>query len=263
MAGSPDVLGIITGATLRIRAAPARTLHLNALFPDFASGLAAMREAQRESIVQTDMRLSDAAETRFHRRLAGMNPTLWQRMEELYRGMRRFDDSAAALEIAFSGSAADVEIARTRFSILAKKLGAVTRDAVTPPDYRPLLLDRGVTVDRVCASASWSKLPVLYTALRAALDQAMRAHALRDGAHGLVLGRIAGARHDGADLTCTFIFPRCLNGDVAQAQAIRQAALDVLAAHTRTSSALETNVLRAIKAVLDPKNILNPGTPPA
>jgi alkyldihydroxyacetonephosphate synthase len=260
MAGSSGALGIVTAATLRIRAAPARSLRLNTLFPDFASGLAAMREAQRESIVRIDMRLSDAAETRFHRRLAGMNPTLWQRIEDLYRGMRRFDDGAAALEIVFSGSAADVDIARKRFSALAKKLGAVTRDAVMPPDYTLLLLDRGVTLDSICASASWSNLPVLYAALRTALDQAMRAHAPRDGAHGLVLARIADARHDGADLTCTFVFPRLLNDDVAQAQAIRQAALDVLAAHARTSSALETDILCAIRAVVDPKNILNPGT---
>lgn len=263
MAGSPGAFGIVTAVTLRIRVAPARTLSLNYLFPDFASGLAAMREAQRESIVKVDTRLSDTAETRFHRRLAGMNPTLWQRIEDFYRGMRRFGDTAAALEIAFSGSTADVEIARKRFSALAKKLGAVTRDAVVPPDYPPLLLDRGVTVDTVCASASWSNLPVLYAALRAALDQTMRAHAPRDSAHGLVLARISEARHDGANLTCTFVFPRLLNGDVAQAQAIRQTALDVLAVHARTSSALETDLLRAIKAVVDPKNILNPGTPPA
>ena len=35
--------------------------------------------------------------------------------------------------------------------------------------------------------------------------------------------------------------------------------LDVLAAQTRTTTALETDALRAIKAVLDPKNILSPG----
>lgn len=256
-----NTFGIVTAATLRIRAAPVRTLHRSYLFPDFASGLAAMREAQRESVAQASVRLSDAGETRFHRHLAGVRPTLWQRMEDIYRGVRRFDDSTAALDIAFSGGADDVEISRRRFAVLAKRLGARTRAAqMPPPDYRTLLLDRGVTVDRVHAAASWSSLPVLYAALRAALDQAMRTHAPREGAHGLVVGRITGARPDGADLTCTFIFPRRLNGDVAQAQAVRQAALDVIAAQSRASSTLENDVLRALKSVLDPKNVL--GTPP-
>jgi alkyldihydroxyacetonephosphate synthase len=256
--------GIVTAATLHVHAAPARTLPQSYLFPDFASGLAAMREAQRESVGQPRVRLSDGGETRFQRRLAGMGqrPTLWQRMEDAYRGIRRLDDGAAALDIIFNGRAADVEIARKRFAALAKRLGARQCAPAAPAqDYRSLLLDRGVTVDRVRAAASWSNLPVLYAALRAALDQAMRLHAPREGAHGLVLAQVAGARHDGADLCCSFIFPRRLDGDIAQAQAVRQAALDVLGAQARAGSPLETDIRRAVKSVLDPKNIL--GTPPA
>ena len=250
-------LGIVTAAALHVHAAPARTLHQFYRFPDFASGLAAMRETQRESVAQPSVRLSDAGETRFHRRLAGMGQrsSLWKRLEEMVRGARQPDNGAAALDITFNGSAADVEIARKRFAALAKRLGAQTHDAEAPPqDYRPLLLDRGVTVDGMCTAASWSNLPVLYAALRTALDQAMRLHAPREGAHGLVLAQVTGARHDGADLCCTFIFPRRLSGDVAQAQAVRQAALDILAAQAHAGSTLDTDVRRAVKSVLEPKN---------
>ena len=243
--------GILTAATLQIRALPAATLHLDYLFPDFASGFAAMRGAQRECVAQISAALSDGEETRFHRRLAAMTqtPTLMQRITDIVRGQH--EESAAALRITISGGAADVETTRKRFAALAKKLGARTWDGVTPPDYRPLLLDRGVTVDQIHASASWSNLPVLYAALRTALDQAMRLHAPRAGAHGLVLAQITDARHDGATLTCTFLFPRLLNGDVAQAQAVRQAALDVLAAQNQPAE-----LRRAIGAVLDPAGIL-------
>jgi hypothetical protein len=74
---------------------------------------------------------------------------------------------------------------------------------------------------------------------------------------GLVLTQITGARHDGADLTCTFLYPRQLNGDIAQAQAIRQAALNVLAAHHCKKDAADEDVRHAISAVLDPAGILN------
>jgi len=243
--------GVLTAATLQIRALPAATLHLDYLFPDFASGFAAMRGAQRECVAQISVRLSDAEETRFHRRLAAMTqtPTLLQRITEIVRGQH--DESVAALRITISGAAADVETSRKRFAALARKLGARTWDGVTPPDYRPLLLDRGATVDQIRTSTAWSNLPVLYAALRTALDQAMRLHAPRAGAHGLVLAQITDARHDGATLTCTFLFPRLLNGDVAQAQAVRQAAVDVLAAQKQPAE-----LRRAIGAVVDPAGIL-------
>lgn len=255
--------GLVTAATLRIRAAPASTLHLDTLFPDFASGFAAMRETQRESVAYTSLRLSDAEETRFHRRLAAMTqaPTLLRRMTQMLRGLNQLGDNAAALSITFSGRTADVEISRKRFAALARKLGAQAWEAPTLSDYRPLLLDRGVTVDRVRASASWSNLPVLYAALRTALDQAMRTHAPRAGAHGLVLTQVTGARHDGAGLVCTFIFPRALNGDVAQAQAVRQAALDVLKTQMPKDSAQASDLRSAIRAALDPKAVLTSDAP--
>ena len=256
--GAPADFGIVTAATLRIRPVPASTLHLDYLFPDFASGFAAMRETQRESVAQAALRLSDADETRFRRRLAAMTQaqTLRRRITEVVRGLSQPGHSAAALSITFRGRTADVEISRKRFAALARKLGAQAWKAPTPQDYRPLLLDRGVTVDRVRASASWSSLPVLYAALRTALDQAMRIHVPRADAHGLVLTHITGARHDGAGLVCTFIFPRALNDDVAQAQAVRQAALDVLKAQMHKDNMQDSDLRRAIRAALDPSAVL-------
>jgi alkyldihydroxyacetonephosphate synthase len=255
LADSSPHFGIVTSATLRVRAIPASTAHLHMMFPDFASGLAAMREVRRESAGHIDVRLSDADETRFHRNLAVMDrrQTLMQRVTDIVRGLHGRSENGAAFNVSFSGSAADVEISRKRFTTLARRLGASPYENADVPDYRALLLDRGVTADRIRASATWSELPTLYTALRAALDQAMRRHAPRPGAHGLVLTQITGARHDGADLTCTFLYPRQLNGDVTQAESVRRVALDVLARKKDASDAVTRN---AIRAVLDPAGIL-------
>jgi len=119
--------------------------------------------------------------------------------------------------------------------------------------------DRGVSLDSLDISASWAKLPGLYVAVRAALKQAMRNHAPRPGAHGLVLCHVGAARPDGAVLTFTWLFPRILDDAITQARNIRQAAQ--AAAPTEDNNELEQDVRRSIKRVLDPGAILNPDRP--
>src|SRR5258706_7622974 len=59
MVGSRGMLGVITAATMRIRALPEKEEHRAYLFPDFASGLAVLREAQRTDLPHAFLRLSD------------------------------------------------------------------------------------------------------------------------------------------------------------------------------------------------------------
>jgi hypothetical protein len=54
----------------------------------------------------------------------------------------------------------------------------------------------------------------------------------------------------------TALYPRSLNDDVAQAQAIREAAQTAIAQQTGAPVRLATDVGRALKLVLDPKGIL-------
>ncbi|HKY18203.1 MAG TPA: FAD-binding oxidoreductase, partial [Rhizomicrobium sp.] len=69
MPGSKGSLGVVTGATLRVRALPAQEAYHAYLFPDFASGLAAMREFQRTGEPHAMLRLCDDGQTRFFRAL--------------------------------------------------------------------------------------------------------------------------------------------------------------------------------------------------
>lgn len=260
MRGSLGALGVITGATLRVQAAPARTHHIRCLFPDFASGLVALRAMQRCGLAHVEAHLSDADETRFRQWLDNRleRPSLWQRLDGLYRQIRQIDDKATALTLTFSGDDAGIEHARKQFAALARKLGALTRDAVPPQniDLNSLLLNHGAAADHLDAAASWADLPRLYVAVRGALDRAMRAHAPRPGAHGAVLCSVTQARHDGADLRFTFVYPRSLKDDVGQAVAIRRAGLTALAA--QPPGELATEIRNTIKGLLDPSGILNP-----
>ena len=71
-----------------------------------------------------------------------------------------------------------------------------------------------------------------------------------------MLGHIAGPRADGADLVMTAVYPRLLNGDVAQAKAIGAAAQAAILEQTGAATRPAGDVTRAIKLVLDPKGIL-------
>jgi alkyldihydroxyacetonephosphate synthase len=265
MHGSLGALGVITGATLRVCAVPARTHHVRCLLPDFASGLVALRAMQRCGLAHVAAHLSDADETRFRQWLDNRieRPSLWQRLDGIYRQLRHLDDKAAVLTLTFSGDDSEIELARKLFATLARKLGALIRDAMPPRDIdlNTLLLDRGAAADHLDATANWADLPRLYVAVRGALDRAMRVHAPRPGAHGLILCSVTEARHDCASLGFTFVYPRSLKDDVAQALAIRRAGENALAAHAPPHNQLSADLMRGIKQLLDPSGILNPQRP--
>ena len=261
--GSQGRLGIITSASLRVEALPARTEFRRYLFSDFAGGLTALREAQRQGLVRAGAWLRDAGETHFHRQMGEMGQ---RRMfsdwaGDIRRRLHHVDNHAAMLMIGFSGGESQVRNLRKNFDALARRLGALALGISSPqePDYRDLLMDRGLALDRIETRANWAKLPRVYAAMRASLDRAMRAGAPGDGAHGLVLARVSDAGHDSAKLRLTMIFPRALGDDVAQAQSVREAGLKALAELSGPGEAMDEKLRLGIKQMLDPKAILNPG----
>jgi alkyldihydroxyacetonephosphate synthase len=257
---SRGATGVITSASVRIQALPARCEYRRYLFTDFASGLTALREAR--GLAHAGTVLWDANLTRFRDQMEqiGRSRSLTERLGEIYRHVRQFDRQASALTIGFCGAESETDAARKRFDALAKRLGALAEGLCVPQkaDYRDRLLDRGLAMDGIETTASWSKLPGVYAAMRAALDRAMRVGAPRAGAHGLVLAQVCDIHHEGAKLRLTMVFPRMLGNDVAQAEAVRAAGLKALADMTAPSEPLEENLRRAIRQMLDPKAILGP-----
>ena len=258
MAGSRGRLGVITSARLRVRPQPDDPLCCAYLFSDFAAGLTMLREVVRRGLPHERLLLLDDGATRLDRALARHRWGRAERFYDVWRALRGFNTGAARLIINFSGNAAQRRLARRNFEALARRLGHFSLGAATlAPSYPcDALLDRGVGIDRLQFSATWSELPLRYVRLRSALVQAMRAHPALPGAQGLVLTQISEARSDGATVTVTWLFARKLDDEVAQATAIRRAALAASGSGTRPG--LERDMLDAIKRSLDPKNIVAP-----
>ena len=289
IAGSEGQFGIITEATLRVRPSPAEREYRGYLFRDFASGAAAIRQAMQEDIPAAMLRLSDAEETRFYRAFGAVGKKRGVKafVEQSYLDYHKIDARASALIAGFEGDAHEVADGRRRFAAIAKRLGAISvgRSPGTRwyegrfhgPYLRDPMMDRGVGVDTLETATSWAKIDGLASAVRGALENAIRETAPTNGAKGIVMCHISHAYPDGASLYFTFIFPRALDGEIAQWQTIKKAATDAVIANGGTLShhhgvgedhlpwmetekgALGLEVLRAVKRVFDPKGILNPG----
>ncbi len=287
--GSEGIFGIITEATVRIRSLPAASDYRHYLFRDFESGTTAIRTAMQKGVETTMLRLSDAAETRFTRQYSEVGQTrgMAQRITELHLEMRGFDGKACTLIAGFEGDATDVVHARKQFDAIARKLGALSQERrqgehwrqtrFKAPYLRDPMLDRGLGVDTLETAASWSKLGALYAATRAALEATILKTVPREGAKGMVMCHVGHSTADGASLCFTIIFPRALDGDIAQWKTIKQAASEAIVANGGTIShqhgigedhlpwisqekgALGIEALRAVKQALDPTGVLNPG----
>jgi hypothetical protein len=245
---------------------PKKEEHRAYLFPDFASGLAAMHQAQRLRPADLFLRLSDDGETRFAQALerADRDWNLPDYLFDVYLSIRRFGTGAARLIAGFSGEARDVSAERGYFGDLAKRAGALALgvDEKTAKQRflsgyrRDTLLDRGVGIDSLDLFASWAKLPGLYVAVRAALKQAMRAMPrvpARMGWCCAMSGRAVPMALFSLSPGC---FPASWTMRIRPSHAIRQAALAAASIEsTRNGSA---TCLAGIKRVVDPDAILNP-----
>ncbi|MBI1330059.1 MAG: FAD-binding protein [Alphaproteobacteria bacterium] len=289
MVGSEGTLGIITEATFKVRAIPEAIDYCGYLFHDFATGVAAIREAVQTGISVAMLRLSDPEETRFYRAFGtlGKKRSAFDGFADAVLKYRNFGPGACALIAGFEDTDDAVRANRARFARIARNLGAMNLGKAQGerwragrfhgPYMREPMMNRAVGVDTLETATHWSNIDRLHAAVRSALNTAIERTAPRPGAKGIVMCHVSHAYTDGASLYYTMIFPRALDGEIAQWKEIKTAASNAISAHGGTIShhhgvgedhlpwieaekgALSIEALRAAKRALDPKGIMNPG----
>ncbi|MET0297949.1 MAG: FAD-binding oxidoreductase [Microbacterium sp.] len=265
--GSEGAFGVLTEVTVRIRPLAGATAYAAWSFPDFAAGAAAFREATQRGIRPTVLRLSDETETT-------VNATLGGHLTRL-RG---------CLAVAtFEGAdAADADATRATLDAVFRAHGAKSRGEdparswergrYSSPALRDTLMDAGILAETLETATTWAHLSELKAAVTGALTTSLAA----DGTKPLVLCHISHVYPAGASLYFTVV--AALTADPAgQWGRAKDAASRAIGATHGTIThhhaigrdhrpyleaeigPLGVAVLRAVKAELDPRGIMNPG----
>lgn len=281
--GSEGTLGVITQAVVRLHPISRHRAFAAHLFPDFATGMTAVRGMMQADVRPAVLRLSDPDETAMALLLS--KSSHWSFKEHLshwYVRCRGLDLRRGALLVSiFEGPRRLVSAARRearRFLRLGLPLGSHParlwmKTRFRHPYLRDELMDRSVMVDTLETAALWERLPTIYVAAR----QALSASILKTAPSALVLSHLSHAYRDGASLYFIFMARQQAGGELEQWQMVKEAATQAI---LKNGGALSHHhgigsmhkpwvhlylgsgglaLLENLKRKLDPNNIMNPG----
>lgn len=273
--GSEGVLGIITEAAVRLHPIPEKKEYMGYLFAEFALGVSAARALMQEAVPTAMVRLSDSDETRFYAALQHGDGELGEATP------------FCVMLLGFEGTAEEVAQAGARARAIIEARGGMAlgegpgerwyHGRFLMPYLRDPMLDRGLGVDTLETATRWSNIETLHEAVRGAIARAIGERPGRAGGGAVVLSHISHSYPDGASLYFTFVFLRELADPIGQWRHIKRAASEAIAAHGGTIShhhgvgtdhlpwlgrekgPVGTELLRAMKAAVDPCGLMNPG----
>ncbi|WP_329781986.1 FAD-binding oxidoreductase [[Mycobacterium] crassicus] len=269
LVGSEGVFGVITRVRVRVHPVPATTRYEAWSFPDFATGAAALRAITQTGTGPTVVRLSDEAET-------GVNLASTEQI-----GEQQITGGCLAVTL-FEGTAEHTESRHTETRALLTAHGGVSlgeqparaweHGRFAAPYLRDALLAAGALCETLETATNWSNIAALKTAVTEALTTALA----DSGTPALVMCHISHVYPTGASLYFTVVAGQRGN-PIEQWRAAKTAAGEAIMAtggtitHHHAVGAdhrpwmrdevgeLGVQVLRAVKATLDPAGILNPG----
>ncbi|PQM48054.1 hypothetical protein C1Y40_01728 [Mycobacterium talmoniae] len=263
------MFGVITRVRLRVHPVPEATRYEAWSFPDFGTGAAALRAVTQTGTGPTVIRLSDEAET-------GVNLATTAAI-----GEQQITGGCLAITV-FEGTAAhaDARHAETRAVLAAHGGTSLGEDPArawehgrfSAPYLRDSLLAAGALCETLETATDWANV----AALKAAVTEALTAALGASGTPALVLCHISHVYPTGASLYFTVVAGQRGN-PIEQWRAAKTAASEAIMAAGGTITHhhavgvdhrpwmgaeigdLGVQVLRAVKATLDPAGILNPG----
>lgn len=291
--GSEGTLGVITEATMQVHPRSELRRTHGYLFLDFESGIEAMHECVRKECVPSMTRLNDPDKTALSLAFKPPSSQLSRVVSGVMKGYLRvkgFDFMRACLMLTtFEGSKADVARQRSQVNAIYRRFGAVDLGSSSGksfestkydfPHIRDFLMDRGITSDVSETSTVWSNIVPLYQASTAALRAAIL-NSGSDAESGIkpwVGCHISHTYQCGASLYLTFACRQQHGHEVIQylraKRAVQQSFIDhraTLSHHHAVGtehlpwladdiSPVGVMAVAAIKAGLDPGNVMNPG----
>jgi alkyldihydroxyacetonephosphate synthase len=259
--GSEGILGIMTEAWVRVLRRPLHRSSATVHFVDFASGCNAVRALAQSELYPANCRLLDP-------------------FEALINGV---SEGTAVMFLGFESADHPVVAWLERASELVRDAGGTVaaepsakewrRAFLRAPYVRDALITLGMIVETFESATTWERLPALLDAVQQNGTDALD----RLGIRGLITCRITHAYADGAAPYWTVIGFGDPNAQVEQWDNVKSVVSDVIAAqgstithhhavgrdhrqwYDRERPALFADSLRAVKTVLDPTGILNPG----
>lgn len=266
--GSEGTLGVVTAVRVRVRAVPEQKVYETWRFESFFKGAAAMRTLTQSGVMPTVLRLSDENETSIN--LA--------KPAEI-GGETETQGGGVLMIVGHEGTPTAVAAKRAAVTMLLEAAGGVclgdeggeawAKDRFHGPYLRDSLLDIGVLVETLETVTYWSRIEDVYAAVNAALVGAL-------GEATLVLCHISHVYETGCSLYFT-VATKASEEPLPQWMAAKRAACDALIDHGASIThhhavgrdhkawlegeigPVGVEMLRALKAELDPTGVLNPG----
>lgn len=279
--GSEGVLGVIPDVTVRVRPVPSVHRYEAWIAESFEAGAEIVRAMAQGPGLPDVVRVSDEEETQGSLALSGPRGAAG-RLLDRYLGLRKRRGGSLMIV----GLEGDEESVARRRALAVRALrsgGAVylgqaagrswEHGRYQGPYLRDTLMEMGALVETLETSHTWSRLGELHDAVGAAIHGSLAGQ----GTPGLVFCHLSHAYADGASLYFTFISRSRHGAELEQWRQVKGAACEAIVACGGTithhhavgrdhAPYMEAevgrtglDVLRAVKAQLDPAGIMNPG----
>ena len=281
--GSEGAFGIITRVSLRVRRLPDVRAYEGVMFPAFAAGREAFRDAAQSRAAADVMRLSDEAETATTLLMSGPTGLTATALQRYLRARGVAWEGAALAIVGWEGTDAELVKARRSATLrafrrhggvsLGRRVGASwQRNRFHGPYLRDTLMDAGYLVETVETATEWRDLPALHDAVHAALEGSLGP---RPGPY--VMSHVSHVYETGASLYTTVIAVADQHDPVGQWGAAKRAVTDAIMSEGATLThhhavgrdhapwledevgPLGIRALRAVKGAWDPSGAMNPG----